>query len=579
MGVNRKFQEPVVVYDAYGRPTPAPVLTNEHVADAGARLITMSKDALVAGEAVTYAPLGMRPFASFFGTFYNRVHVIPRIMALVDPDEGVANTFYLWNAFLGSVELTDIISADDEGLVLSFTAGLVLADLELKEVSVIVTPAAPVAAVADYQFFFDNGSVSPFTIDLLRTNLLLVSPETPIRETLSWKTDVLTARDGSEQRFGLRQIARQVLTYKVIYEDTRQERAVYEQLFARGNEAFSVPLWHEPMKLFADAVIDATQVLIDTLRYDVRAEDQIYIEHSDGTYEIVRVQQVQPDGLTVVLYGALLGNVSKLQRIYRVTTVNLPSKPALRRGAYQHLESNLELRVITDRDIFVGDAVPVEIGQGTQLRDRIITSAVYTLGGVPIVHARPLVVSGALEESFDWNFEIVDYETGPVEQITSYDFAKVTYDRTFHTKYPHQRFFISYLLNYMHGQRKPVWLPTWQDELTPRIASLVGNIMTITDEQFANDFPANTSHRGIWIRWTAGWLARRIVAVSKDGDGNSIVEIEPALPLDFPASPPYQVGHLVLARLGSDEVEIEHRAAYSLHSMSFTSTKTTDEGV
>ena len=65
----------------------------------------------------------------------------------------------------------------------------------------------------------------------------------------------------------------------------------------------------------------------------------------------------------------------------------------------------------------------------------------------------------------------------------------------------------------------------------------------------------------------------------RDGEGNSIVEIEPALPIDFPALPPYRVGFLTLSRLGSDEVEMEHRTAYSLINMTFASTFSTDEGV
>ncbi len=580
MGVNRKFAEPVAVYDAYGRPTPEPVLVNEHrvqasPAFAGAAdygpLSTPAHDA--------YPDRGYRYVGSFFASYYNRVHVVPRTMALVDPTIGEANSFFLWNAYLAPVELTGIVEANATGLELSFAAGLQLADLEIKEVFVTVTPAAPVAANATYQFFFDNGSITPFIIDLLRTNLLLVAPENPVNEKLSWKTDVMTARDGTEQRFGLRQIARQVLTYKVIYENVEQERQVYEQFFAKGAEAFSVPIWHLPMRLLADAELGATQVEIDTAQYDIRPEDQLYIEHEDGeTYEIVRVQQVQSNGTTVSLYTALLASMNTRQRFYRIAVVNLPAKPSLRRGAYQHVESNLDLRVVEDRDIFVGNAATVEVTETLQLRDRVIAPLVYTLGGVPVINARPLVKS-QIEETFDWNFEITDYETGVVDQYTPRDAAMVLVDRMFHTKYAYQRFFFNYVMNYMHGQRKPVWLPTWQEELNDRITGMVGNIITIGDEQFYANFPAGSSHRGLWIRHTAGWLARRIVAVTRDGEGNSLVEIEPALPIDFPTSPPYQVGFLTLSRLGSDEVDLEHRAAYSLINMTFATTFSTDEGV
>lgn len=579
MGVNRKLDEPIPVYDAPGRPIPAPVLTNEHRGQADPALSGAADyGLLVTPISDAYPGRDYLYVGSFYAAFYNRVHAVPRTMALVDPTEGEANSFYLWNAFLAPVMLTGITAQNDTGLELSFDVGLSLSDLEIKEVSVVVTPAAPVAANARYDFFFDNGSVTPFVIDLLRTNLLLVAPEVPVNERLSWKTDVITSRNGTEQRFGLRQIARQVLTYKVIYENVEQERQVYEQFFAKGAEAFSVPIWHEPLRLMEDAALGATQVEIDTARYDVRPEDQLYIEHEGGgSYEIVRVQQVQSNGTTVALYTALLAPLSAKARFYRVAVVNLPSKPSLRRGAFQHLESNLDLRVVTDRDIYVGNAAPVEIAPATQLRDRIIAPLVYTLGGVPVIHARPLVTN-QIEESFDWNFEITDYETGPVEQYTPRDNAMVVVDRTFHSKYAYQRFFFNYVMNYMHGQRKPVWLPTWQEELNARITSMIGNIVTISDEQFYANF-RGTSHRGLWIRHTAGWLARRIVGVMRDGEGNSIVEIEPALPIDFPALPPYRVGFLTLSRLGSDEVEMEHRTAYSLINMTFASTFSTDEGV
>ena len=579
MGVNRKLDEPIPVYDAPGRPIPAPVLTNEHRVQASPVFGGAADYGPLATPAFdAYPELGFRYVGSFFTSYYNRVHVIPRTMALVDPIEGEANSFYLWNAFMSAVVLTGIVASNDTGLELSFAAGLQLGDLEIKEVYVTVTPAAPVAANASYQFFFDNGSVTPFLIDLLRTNLLLVAPENPVNEKLSWKTDVLTSRNGTEQRFGLRQIARQVLTYKVIYENVEQERQVYEQFFAKGAEAFSVPLWHEPVRLMQPADVGATQVEIDTSRYDIQPEDQLYIEHEGGdSYEIVRVQQVQSNGTTVALYTALLAPMTDRQRFYRVVVVNLPAKPSLRRGAYQHVESNLDLRVVTDRDIFTGNAATVEVNTTLQLRDRIVAPIVYTLGGVPIMNARPLVTN-QIEETFDWNFEITDYETGPVEQYTPRDAAMVLVDRTFHSKYAYQRFFFNYVMNYMHGQRKPVWLPTWQEELNVRITGMVGNIVTVGDEQFFANYPAGSSHRGLWIRHDAGWLARRIVAVTRDGEGNSLVEIEPALPIDFPTSGPYRVGFLTLSRLGSDEVDLEHRAAYSLINMTFATTFSTDEG-
>lgn len=73
MGVNRKLDEPIPVYDAPGRPIPAPVLTNEHrvqaspdfggAADYGP-LATPASDA--------YPELGFRYVGSFFAGLRSR---------------------------------------------------------------------------------------------------------------------------------------------------------------------------------------------------------------------------------------------------------------------------------------------------------------------------------------------------------------------------------------------------------------------------------------------------------------------------------------------------------------------------
>jgi hypothetical protein len=572
----RKLAEPIYVENAFTFPTPEPVLTNEHRVDDGMFLTRTAYDELVTADDLEYDPAGIRYLGSAFAGYYNRVYVIPRTLSLVDPENGAENTFYLWNANFGTVELDDIDAENNTGLDLSFDVGLSISDLELKTVNVVVTPAAPVAVEASYLFTFDNGSLSPFTIILLRTNLLLVVPETPVREQLSWKTNIITARDGTEQRYGVRQIARRTLTYKMIFSTAEEERDIYEKLLSKGDGVFSIPVWFSPIRVLSDSPSGAAAVNINTDRYDVQAEDQFYYELDDGTYDIFRVQSVV--GNVVNLYTTLAGAVTTATRLYRVLPVYLPQRPSLRRGAYQHLETTLELRVTTPRDLFTGEAETVEIGSSLQLRDRVLSATVYTLGGVPIMNARPMI-EGTVEETFEWDYEVIDYETGVFEQSTTKDEASVIMERFYLVKNLDQWFFYNFVLDYMHGQRKPIWLPTWQKELSDRVSATTSTTITISDERYADDFPADSSHRGLWIRHTSGWLARRLTAVEKDGQGNTVLTVEPPLPLDFPQVPPFEMGFLVLARLGSDDVQIDHQQLYSLLNMQFMSTGDTSEGV
>lgn len=572
----RKFDEPVFVENAFTFPTPEPVLTNEHRVDDGMFLARVVEDALVTADDLEYASAGIRYLGSAFTGYYNRVYVIPRSMSLVDPENGAENVFYVWNANFGTVELIDIDADNDTGLELSFDVGFTLTDLQIRTENVVVTPAAPVAVEATYQFAFDNGSIAPFTVILLRTNLLLVVPETPVQERLSWKTNVITARDGTEQRFGVRQMARQVLTYKMIFSNEAEEKDIYEKLFSKGDGVFSIPVWHAPVRIMSDFPAGVSQISIDTDRYDIQPEDQFYYELADGSYDIFRVQTVV--GTTVQMFTTLAGPLTTDSRLYRVLPVYLPSRPSLRRGAYQHLETTMELRVTVPRDLFVGTAVAADVGQTTQLRDRVLSATVPTLGGVPILISRSLV-DGPLEETFEWNYDLMDFETGVFEQTTQKDEASVVVERFYLIKNLEQLFHYYFVLEWMHGQRRPIWLPTWQKELSDRVSETTSTTITISDERYADDYPASSSHRGLWIRHTSGWLARRVTAVVKDGSGNTVLTIDPPLPIDFPQVPPFEMGFLVLSRLGSDDVQIEHRQLYSLISLQFMSTGSTDQGV
>jgi hypothetical protein len=153
----------------------------------------------------------------------------------------------------------------------------------------------------------------------------------------------------------------------------------------------------------------------------------------------------------------------------------------------------------------------------------------------------------------------------------------VTYDRKFYVKNKDQKFYWNWLLKYMHGQRKPVWLPTWYEDFADTILEVSANTVTVAGETYLTHFPAGTSNRGIWFAYQGGWFARVITAVNPSGGGNTLITLATDVPVGFPVDPPYSAGFLVLSRQATDEVQREIFPAYTFISTSFVGIKTTPE--
>lgn len=571
--------DPVYGVPAYVSPYPAPVLAINAKAVLVDDGLYMSRGALVTpSDGSIYATTITMYASGFYGDYYNRIFMIPPTMTLVDPAVNSPNAFYFWSTFEDDTTLTSIDAINNTGLTFDVDTdiGLVIGGIKLTKGSLLVGVDAPSQEEAQYTFGFDNDASAIWRVSLLRTNLLAVPPDTPITETLKWKTDVIAAQGGTEQRIGVVQLARieHAVTYTFL-EDS-EILAIYEQYAADSGGLFAYPLWAEQTRLLVDAPAGSTTLQIDTTKFDLKDGDSIYLE-KDGQAEQIRVNTVSTlDHTTCSLTAGVQHNWTTTDHLYRVTQVRLPAKPELQRFPWGHVESKPILRFSEFRQLFSADAAALEISQATVLGDRVLTTSVHTLSGIPILHARP-IVDASIKETFDWNFEILDFDTGVFDYLTNRTSVQPTLDRKFYIKNLTQKFYWNWVLEWMHGQRKPVWLPTWVGDFGDTILSVTGHSMIVLGEKYLAHYPADSSYRGVWFTWNGQWFPRAITDVSSTGDGNTQITFSTDVPIGFPTSGPYDAGFLILCRQATDEVQRELHPAYSFLTTSFIGTKATPE--
>jgi hypothetical protein len=534
-----------------------------------AQITKPGSDSVYDTSAVCYIP-------SFFGDYYNRLYVIPANLSLVDPIVDSPNKFYFWNTNFETVHYSSYTGTDDLGMVLDIGADLALGDIKLTPASISITADAPEEEIAQFVFSFDNGQVAPWQVTLLRTNLLAIYPETPIQETIKWKTDVITARDGTEQRISTAQFAR--VEHAIVYniQDDDDMRTIFTQFESGAMSQFSYPLWAEQTRIKANAAQHDINIMIDTTVFDLKVGDSLYFEDGAGKTETVKVDTIAIDNLTITLSAGLQNDWTTQDHVYRITQCLLPSKPQLKRSQWGHLEASITLRLTEWRDLFSADAALAEIAQETLITDRVLTTAIPSLLGIPIINARP-IVDGSIQEDFEWNVEVQDFDTGAIQYFSDQLTAQVTWARKFLINNKTQKFVYNYLLNYMHGMRRPVWLPTWVDDFGDTISSISGNTIIVTGEKYANDYPLASPNRGLWFSYNGGWFPRFISNVSTDGGGNTQIVLSQDLPAHYPTTPPGPISFMNLCRQATDEVQRELHPFYSMLSTSFIGTKASPE--
>lgn len=555
-------------------PLPAPVIERNPVAVAIVDGVRNVEGPLITPDATVYPDRPFRYSPMFFGDYYGRVFILPYRLFLVDPINERDNGFLAWNATFGSILVSSISVDVNVGLTIDVEVGDSLPILKLRRYAAVVSAQAPTIQTSLYDFGFSDGSTTPFTVAITRTTLISAVPERPVIQTLMWKTDIVTARDGSEQRTGSRQLPRQEIKLNFVFETEEEQYDIYRKLATQGNTDYNLPAWWASGRLLSDAAAGATQIEIDTTTFEIKAGDQLYIKQGDVAL-LVNVILVQGDQTTVFLASSLDSALDTTASVHQLLSVALPDKLSLKRAPVNNLTTELSVRPITERELFTGTTTFEEITLDTILGDRVIDDVVYTLAGVPILHARPLV-DDSIEESFDWNFEVIDNNTGPITRFATRIMAAVNYPRKFFVKNRTQEFYWNAVLKYCHGRRLPVWLPTWVNDLGETdIALLARTQATIPNEQYLARFPNDDSHRGLWIRYGQGYLARRILTAEPDGNGNTVLTLDREIPSEYVSSGPHDIGFLVLARQGTDDVQIERWPFYSFLTTSFTSTRST----
>jgi hypothetical protein len=481
---------------------------------------------------------GVRETA-FSDLWYNRIHIIERHLNLGNLTANQTRTVEVWNAYFTNKTLDSYDNTGDI-IVTGFASGVFNAiESKLYEVEVGIIGAPTIDAIITWHFLGIGDRTGTVTGQRVIPFVLRHNWAAPVLEQIAFKTDVLTAQSGKEQRIGLitdprRRVEMSYLTL------TALERAYLENaLFGWQGRAYAVPLWADSTRTRA-AVVEGGNVFdVDTVTRDFDIGGLLFV--TDGTnYDTLEIADLDDDTITTVT-GSL--------NAYSAGVKIVPARLAV-------LESKVDLSRLTNQieDI----RLPWMLLTDQVSTNRRVAYTPVTYRGIEVFNISN-DYSDALSVAQNIAEDTVDNDTGILRKMSIGDQSP---RRTYPFRELRTRADLGQFIEWIY-QRKGKLNPFWFVERVPSFF-LQADVLS-TDTTFVvktggyTQFSfAYASRRDIAIRTTTGWKYRRITGAVVNPDGTETITLDSNLGVDLIAAQNPMMSFLKFVRLDQDMVELSY---------------------
>lgn len=488
---------------------------------------------------------------TFGSLLFERIIVLPRIEALQFVLTATQFAIEVWNTRQNHDDvLTAINITGSGGLAVTdpFGEPLLYAAQDSRIYQATVPSSGSTAIDQDVVFVFASGlSGADCEVTGSRIVLFSVQPDWSegVAETISYLTDVLSAYSDNEQRRGLRQFPRRALRFRALALTPRNSAGLESLIWGWQDQPYGVPWWPDATPLTANVAAGSFSIPCNTVDRQFEAGGLCCIWQDEFTFEALTVEAVSPTAITVLSPTQFNWTASPAILVMPVFLARIGDSVDVSRHTSGMDQIDLQ---------FIGEAMQQAPAPSTTLTQ---------FKSIDVLEIRPNWVGSPLKRNYKRSMVTIDPKIGPITVVDKGGTAIV--GQTFpwwldgHSNVTTFRAFI--LRRF--GRLNNFWLPTWDQDLV-----LNGDVgptdtgIVIQSEFYSRFFFPDQSRRFIAFIPVSGGANsyHEITAAEDNGNGTESLTLDAPTGTAFPAASTI-VSFLTLARLGSDDVEIEWETA------------------
>lgn len=478
---------------------------------------------------------------SFSNDFYYRVHITPSPLDVGNVSTQQVRNVEVWNAYLTPQFFSAFSATAADGISVSApqTPPYTFPALKSLTYSFTISNLGPADINASYTWTI-AGKQSTLKITGRRAIVFPFAPnfDDDFTESLEWKTDILRAYDGSEQRRALRTKARRSFEYKYLLKSTDQQ--IFQNiLWGWQNRAYLLPVWSDIVRVTAAVNIGDLTINANPTNLSFFPATSAVLFKDASNYEVVDI-----DTLSTTI------------KLSRATTKAWPVGTAVFPVVAGYVEESVSISRMTDN--VMSGSVRFKTSPTSTDPYTPTATATTTYNSLEVITVQPNWADN-IDYTFDFQRDDIDFDTGAFYVIGTELYSRNT--RKFAWLLNGRSAILSFrqFLARCRGQAKTFYVPSWTNDFT--VIADIGSgttTLTVTDNQFRQVVGVNTAHDRIMIRMTDGSVFyRQITGVGVAGDGvNTLLSIDSALGTAYTKDKVKAVHMLHLCRLGTDKVDI-----------------------
>lgn len=436
-------------------------------------------------------------------------------------------------------------------------------------VSVQISPSGPPTINGTLDFAFDTTSVS---VPITGTRIILYgfSPTGSVKERLVWKTDIMKAADGTEQRVALRRFPRQQIEFEALLPRDYDRNEFNSFIFDWHSRVFGVPMWWDARLLTANAVISDTVVSItstDFAEFRVGGLAVLIAYDADGnrTADTLEISAVSASPAQVTFTSGIQNAYTAGQAVLVPVVPGVVSDGVARSRLPAGQQKVTMSFLSVDNDArATEDATAFKSWNGRTVIDDLN------------------FMDNEIRENFRKKITRIDGDTGEIAQSSTEDRSTPTSEKRWNVETAQKSWEVRNLLYALHGKQTSFYLPTFGKDLELQAAVSVGSgsidVTNVGYTQFmksrepyttiviqfdpnnmpsvASPFPIGSPHN-----WEDGqtYMFLDIVSSTEVSTDVERLSVSPTFPMDFTAANVLSIQFMIKSRFDSDTVDLLHK--------------------
>lgn len=513
----------------------------------GARALVHS-DPTSAGSLTRNQPIAIRSLTapakrlrSFFDDWYNRIHVVPRIVDFGFVSSQLSRRITVWNAYLGPSSLNTITILDNSQISVSGPPlPRTLKQFQAAYYDVVVAGEGDPNINASVRFnFSDRPDMPRLAVLGTRGQMWNFRPNwgNSVTVSLEHRTDIFTSRSGKEQRRALRNEPRKRIEYTIgVYRDKMR---AFERLMARW-QTKPITMGDPTRHTLTTAQLEAlsTRVSVAEVPRWLAVGSLVMLESGDHR-ELLLVAGID-------LFGEITFT-SPTQRTWPIGTSIRPAVSGL-------LDTSINESNLTDELAEVTISLAVDPGS----EPVFVTDA-----GLMIHNGREVLPfaanwSESVETTFAWDRDTVDFGYGRISSFTPTGFGRKVRRSTFLNVSADQAQNMSDFYERMKGQRGEFYWPSGTNDLVPADTLVIGgDTMRVRGRETYDAFNDDTVYKAVAIRLNDDRMIYRSIIDMFLSSGDTIIQFSEPWLSTMQVRDIVRVSWMTAARFASDQFTSE----------------------